>query len=134
MTITVNNNLDGTYTVKCGRESIIVGMPRAGATKIDVLPNDFPPISASGGGAVAHIIDVRGPRRGKELNFDQMLEDMRQEAAERSRAHGRPGLKVLEYTLKGQHTLDVGKIHLALGGAAEQSAVEARIFVGGSRD
>ena len=65
MSITVTNNLDGTYTVSCGDERAIIGMPRATTTDVRMSastyplgPFTFPPISSSDGGAVAHIIDI----------------------------------------------------------------------------
>lgn len=133
MTITVKNNLDGTYTVNCGAESIMVGLPRTRRARAV----NFPPLSSSDGGVVAHIINTVDPvARGKVLDLDAMLADMRTTAAE----HAKGGLRrsarppVLHYTLQGRHALDIGKIRLALGGPRGRSGLRARIFVGGRGD
>lgn len=138
MTITVTNNLDGTFTVTCGIESAIIGMPRAAAPRarnprasLPKGPFIFPPISSSGGGVVAHIIDIgdESPRGISVNDKNEILEHLRAAAAaESGHAGARP--HVLEFSFPGQHSIDIGEIRSAIAEAGPGATLGARIFVG----
>jgi hypothetical protein len=121
MTINVTNNPDGTYTVVCGSEIALVGMP---------LPT-LPPISPVGGRPVAHIINIADePSRGTRVDdANEILEHLRvaSEAAQTAGPGATPAL--LEFSLPGYHTIDIGEICSTISKAG-QGNLSTRIFVG----
>ncbi len=75
MSITVTNNSDGTFTVSCGTESVIVGGASTGSGtgtgtggSSGGSISSFPPVTASGGGVTASIImTTKGLRLGRGI-------------------------------------------------------------------
>jgi hypothetical protein len=129
MTIQVTPNPDGTYEVTCGGERTTVGVP-TGAIAIT-----FPPISASGGGVAAHIINLAGlPKStvktyGLKVNsLDEIIADVHKSAR-----HGKSFTlqQPAEYTLLGDGRIDIGKLDSALGGRSKtEEPLPIRIFIG----
>jgi hypothetical protein len=121
MSIIVTNNPDGTYTVECGGETAVVGTPRG--------PIIFPPISSLGGGAVAYIINSPSKKsRGERVdNVNALIANLRNSSlnATRTGAAARP----LEFSLIGQHSIDIGKIASAVATAADTDNMQVHIFV-----
>jgi hypothetical protein len=125
MTIIVTNNADGTYTVECGGEKTSVGSPH-GAGR-------FPGLSHSGGNVSCHIIDLGGRyTRGQRVNDEDEIVRHVNAYATRRGTIGTTS-RVLEFSLVGQHSIDVGKIHAAFERRQPNlTAPEVRIFVGAS--
>lgn len=144
MTINVANNPDGTYTVVCGSEVAIVGMPRKMRRAKNKEPSNrsthalvhtslftLPPVSPSGGGVVAHIIDNGDkPSRGTRVkNTAEILKHLRVASTAARTAGPDATPRLLEFSLPGYHSIDVGKIRSTVGKAG-QGNLGARIFVG----
>jgi hypothetical protein len=102
MTITVTSNQDGTFTVTCGNESTIVGRPPP--------TSSYPKLSTPPNGVATHIINVSGhSNSGKRVGSPQdIVFDLTHNSAGHSPIGSAPPL--FEYTLRGQHSIDVAEI------------------------
>ena len=102
MTITVTSNPDGTFTVTCGNESTIVGRPPP--------TSSYPRLSSPPNGVATHIINVSGnSNRGKRVaGAQEIVFDLMHKAG----GHSPTGITppIFEYTLSGQHSIDVAEI------------------------
>jgi hypothetical protein len=121
MSITVTNNPDGTYTVECNGEIAVVGQARG--------PIIFPSLSSSGGGVVAYISDLHGKRsRGKRVeNVKEIIATLKTPSFRSARA--KAGARPIEFSLHGQHSIDIGKIRSAIGAKGKTGQPKVRIFV-----
>lgn len=117
MTIRVTNNPDGTFTVNCGTEAVIVGTP-AHAPNQGAGSSGLPPLGPPGGFGTAQIFDTTHPpadARPAE-NAEKLMAMLRSERMSLPRGTAPMPPKVVNFTLRGTHTLDVGKLtELAAG-------------------
>lgn len=131
MTISVTNNPNGTFTVSCGTEVVVVGTPVQSSSSPNPptqgagLPG-LPPLSGPGGFGTAQIIDSpRPPAEARPVgNVEQLLDMLR--AARTSLPPGGPGQTspyVVHFKMRGTHTLDVGKLAEVATGEAPNLAV-----------
>lgn len=121
MSISVSNNPDGTFTVSCGTDTVIIGAPNARkASSSAIKPR--PRVGSVRGGsfragfvvASTHVpygaISVR--------DVDELQDKLKSEvsAAGKTRAVGHTKPKELHFSLKGLHSLDIGKLSAITGG------------------
>ena len=129
MSIKVKNNRDGTYTVECAGESAVVGTPL-----VPFVPVPFPPISSSDGSVVAHIINRHGwePRGTRVNDVDSLLREIRNRVATLRAGTGpdaESASQVLDFTLQGQHSIDIGHLREALEHDGQSLGLQCRIFL-----
>ena len=62
MSISIQNNPDGSFKITCGSQSVIIGGPAAPPSSSG--SSGFPPVTPTVGGVTAHIIDVSAQRKG----------------------------------------------------------------------
>jgi len=73
MSISVQNNPDGSFKITCGNQSVIVGGPAASPSTSG--STGFPPVTPTIGGVTAHIIDASVQRKiPGELVFNNVNE------------------------------------------------------------
>lgn len=118
MTISVTNNPDGTFTVSCGTEAVVVGTPARAPLPPNpptqgAGPRGLPPLSGPGGFGTAQIIDnPHPPAEARPADNAEQLMDMVQ-SARMSLPRG-SGLSmspyVVHFRMRGTHTLDVGRL------------------------
>lgn len=135
MTISVTNNPNGTFTVSCGTEVVVVGTPMQPPstpnppTQGAGLPG-LPPLSGPGGFGTAQIIDSPHPPAEARPagNVEQLLDMLR--AARMSLPRGGGGQTtphVVHFKMRGTHTVDVGR--LAEVATAEAPGLAVRIHM-----
>jgi len=115
MSISVSNNPDGSFTVSCGTETVIVGAPTA--------PKAGAPVNKRGhhGGFVVTSIapstklppDIETALDTKELILKLKAASSR---AGIKASAGKGSLPEAHFHLKGAHTLDVAKLTKSIGG------------------
>ena len=125
MTIRVTNNPDGTFTVNCGTETVILGTPAQVPTQ-GTGSHGLPPLGPPGGFGTAQILDTTNPpadARPAE-NAEKLMAMLRSERMSLPRSGKAPTPpKVVHFQLRGTHTLDVGKLSELAGGEAPKLAV-----------
>jgi hypothetical protein len=125
MTIRVTNNPDGTFTVNCGTETVIVGTPAQAPTQGAGLPG-LPPLGPPGGFGTAQILDTPHPPAGSRPaeNAEKLMAMLRSERASLPRGNkASMPPRVVDFTLHGPHTLDVGKLSELAAGEDPKLAV-----------
>jgi hypothetical protein len=130
MTISVNTNLDGSYTVTCGTETVIVGRASSGSMGWPTSPGD------NGGGVRAYLA-VGNPAKPPPRHFDLQWEasdlvqkphdEMRQEIVAAARAatrrDGAPAPIALGVPLFGGQEFDLATVTQRLHRAATSAGV-----------
>jgi hypothetical protein len=131
MTISVNTNLDGSYTVTCGTETVIVGRGPSGKMTWPASPGD------NGGGVRAYLAvgdENRSPPRHLDLQWHMSdlthkpHDEMRREiliAAARaaSRRDGAAEPVAVGVALQGGQGFDLSSMTQRLHGAATSAGV-----------
>lgn len=120
MTIKVTNNPNGTFTVKCGTETAIVGTPAKALPGGSAQPG-LPPITGVGGVVSANIVDNTSPPFDAQPadSVDRLMAMLRSERTSLTRSGGESP-KIVHFKMRGTHTLDVGEIsELAESGTPE---------------
>lgn len=134
MSISVTNNPDGTFTVSCGAETVIIGagaVQKAGAPTIKPGRRGGPPVI--GGIVVAGVVaGARLPEGTISVSDPKAL--MAKLRLEVKRANTAPTVgkargKELHFSLDGVHTLDVGKVS-AITSGENSLPILTRIYIG----
>ena len=131
MTISVSNNPDGTFTVRCGSDNVVVGTPGKPA-------NPFPPVSNAGGGVTAQIFDKTSPVPGTRpvASFHELLASLQTSLSNVSVAgspiDGKP--VVLSYALRGPLEVDVSKLRELTRSWGQDRAVQCHIYFDNAHD
>jgi hypothetical protein len=120
MSISVSNNADGTFTVSCGTDTVIIGAPNAQkATSSAIKPG------RRGGKVVGGVVVSGGvastsvPHGAIQVrDADELMTKLKSEvsAAGIARAAGHAIPKEVHFSLKGLHSFDVGKLSAITGG------------------
>ena len=141
MSITVTNNSDGTFTVSCGADSVIVGTPSSkksgGVGNRVSRPGGHVStvVSRPGGFVTANIIDSAGAPAGSKRarNGNDLIAKLKSQvkavtiASAAGKKQGNP--KDLHFSLSGRHTIDVSKIARLTVGGGTAPAVVAHIHI-----
>jgi hypothetical protein len=129
MSISVRNNADGSFTVSCGAETVIIGtgeMPKA--------PSSGKKIRGRRGGFVGGIV-VAGVVAGEKLprgtisvrDPDALMAKLKSEVSAAGSA-GRVKRKEVHFCLDGLHTLDVAQVSAITG--SESTPIVTHIHLG----
>ena len=142
MSITVTNNPDGTFTVSCGTESVIIGTKKKGYTGSTGIVSTGR-VATPGGFVTASIVDAAKAPAGATRARD--TKDLLAKMKAQISAAAIPGTKgkhkigkditvkprlkpkVLHFSLTGKQTIDVGKIAAITAGSDASHSVVAHV-------
>jgi hypothetical protein len=130
MSISVRNNADGSFTVSCGAETVIIGtaeMPKA--------PSPGKKLRGRRGGFVGGLV-VAGLVAGEKLprgtisvhDPDALMAKLKSEVSAAGGA-GKGKRKEVHFCLDGLHTLDVAKVS-AITGSESAPTIVTHIHIG----
>jgi hypothetical protein len=119
VTIIVDKNADGSYTVTCGSESVDINKKPKGRSASGSSNDPYHPvITGTGGGATATIIDAKDVPHGLEHSNDvtQLLWQIESHRDGVGPWNGQSHLPEVHFALKGNHRLDMAAISMATQG------------------
>jgi hypothetical protein len=135
MSISVSSNSDGTFTVTCGTESVIIGRSNTQKASSPSKPAGRRAGKVVGGFVVCGIVpDTIVPREAIQVrNVSDLASKLKSKvsAATLARAGGDTKPKEVHFALTGRHTLDVGKLSAITGG--DSSGLVTHIHIGRHR-